>query len=318
MFKTLKDALRVKEIRQKLLFTLLMLVIIRFGSQLPIPGTDGDVIESALNMFNGTDALSFFQAFTGNSFEQMSLFALGINPYITSSIIMQLLTIAIPKLEELQKDGETGRKKIAEITRYVTVVLALIEGIAISIGFSNQGLFGNVKGTELFMTAFVAVAAMVAGSAVLMWIGERITENGIGNGISIVLLINILSGIPGDLTALFQEKVFSSNSIGGGILAAAIIVGVLVAIVVFVVLLQAGERRIAVQYAKKLQGRKMLGGSSTHIPFPLWTALTIRSSRTYPSSTAILSQLPPFQMLSAGQPQRTARPRLTFQRSRAI
>ncbi|MBE5939564.1 MAG: preprotein translocase subunit SecY [Lachnospiraceae bacterium] len=267
MFKTFINALKVKEIRTKLLFTFLMLIIVRVGCQLPIPGTDGEVIANVLSNFAGDGSFNFFSAFTGSTFEQMSLFALGISPYITSSIIMQLLTIAIPKLEELQKDGESGRKKIAEITRYVTVALALIEGIAMSIGFGNQGLFGDAEGAKLVMTAIVAVSAMVAGSAVLMWIGERITENGVGNGISIILLINILAGIPDDLIALFQTKVLAEGmSFGIRIVAAVIIIGVMLVIIVLTLLLQDGERRIAVQYAKKLQGRKMLGGMSTHIP----------------------------------------------------
>ncbi len=267
MFKTFINAFKVKDIRTKLLFTFVMLIVIRFGCQLPIPGTDGDVVASVLSNFTGEGGFNFFSAFTGSTFEQMSLFALGISPYITSSIIMQLLTIAIPKLEELQKDGETGRKKIAEITRYVTVGLALIEGIAMAIGFGNQGLFGDAKGTELVMTGIIAVAAMVAGSAALMWIGERITESGVGNGISIILLINILAGIPRDVISLFQTRVLADNlSFGVRIVAAVVIIGVMVAIILLTILLQGGTRKISVQYAKKLQGRKMLGGSATHIP----------------------------------------------------
>ncbi len=273
MIKTVRDALKVKEIREKLLFTFLMLIIVRIGSQLPIPGTDETVVASALASFSTTDAFSFFTAFTGGSLETFSVFALSISPYITSSIIMQLLAIAIPKLEEMQKDGETGRKKIAEITRYVTVALALIEASAMAIGFGNQGLFGNVTGSKFFFSALVAVAAMVAGSATLMWIGERITENGLGNGISVILLINIISTMPAELIGLFQSKVFNSeNSVGASLLAGVLIVGVILLIVVFVVILQEGERRIAVQYAKKLQGRKTYGGQSTHIPLKVNTA----------------------------------------------
>ena len=145
MFKTLQNALKVKDIRTKLLYTFAILIVVRLGSQLPLPGTDSDVIKELMANFTSNDAFSFFSAFTGGSFEQMSVFALGITPYITSSIIMQLLTIAIPKLEEMQKDGETGRKKIAEITRYVTVVLALIEALAYAIGFGNQGVFGKTS-----------------------------------------------------------------------------------------------------------------------------------------------------------------------------
>lgn len=279
MFKTLQNALKVKEVRKKLLYTFAILIVVRLGSQLPLPGTDASVIDSLMESFKSNDAFSFFSAFTGGSFEQMSVFALSITPYITSSIIMQLLTIAIPKLEEMQKDGETGRKKIAEITRYVTVALALVEGLAYAIGFGNQGIFGdtsNMSTGAYFITILVAVATMTAGSAILMWLGERVTENGVGNGISIILLINIVARIPDDLVTLFETKVMITDTNGRApleaVLAAVVIIAVIVAIVAFVVILQAGERRIAVQYAKKNQGRRLVGGNSSHIPLKVNTA----------------------------------------------
>lgn len=279
MFKTLKNALKVKEIRQKLLFTFAMMIIIRLGCQLPIPGTSKAAIDSLMGSLAQNDAYSFFSAFTGGSLEKMSVFALSITPYITSSIIMQLLTIAIPKLEEMQKDGESGRKKIAEITRYVTVALALVESIAMAIGFGNQGVFGDtasMTGFQYFVTMFTVVITMTAGSAVLMWIGERITEKGVGNGISIILVINIIARIPSDLVTLYETKVkiteTNGRSVGGAALAAAIIVAVIIAVVAFVVVLQAGYRKIAVQYAKKVQGRQMVGGNSSHIPLKVNTA----------------------------------------------
>lgn len=279
MFKTLQNALKVKDIRKKLLYTFAILIVVRLGSQLPIPGTDATVIASIMESFNSNDAFSFFSAFTGGSFEQMSVFALSITPYITSSIIMQLLTIAIPKLEEMQKDGETGRKKIAEITRYVTVALALIEGLAYAIGFGNQGVFGDTSSMSsgaYFMTIFVAVVTMTAGSAILMWLGERVTENGVGNGISIILLINIVARIPDDLVTLYESKVMITEANNraplSAVIAAVVIIAVIVAIVAFVVVLQAGERRIAVQYAKKNQGRRLVGGNSSHIPLKINTA----------------------------------------------
>lgn len=279
MFKTLKNALKVKEIRQKLLFTFAMMIIIRLGCQLPIPGTSKAAIDSLMGSLAQNDAYSFFSAFTGGSLEKMSVFALSITPYITSSIIMQLLTIAIPKLEEMQKDGESGRKKIAEITRYVTVALALIESIAMAIGFGNQGVFGDtasMTGFQYFVTMFTVVITMTAGSAVLMWIGERITEKGVGNGISIILVINIIARIPSDLVTLYETKVkiteTNGRSVGGAALGAAIIVAVIIAVVAFVVVLQAGYRKIAVQYAKKVQGRQMVGGNSSHIPLKVNTA----------------------------------------------
>ena len=277
MFKTLQNAFKVKEIRNKVFYTFLMLVVIRLGSQIPVPGMDKDVVASLFAGISSSDAFNFFSAFSGGSLETMSLFALGINPYITSSIIMQLLTIAIPKLEELQKDGETGRKKIAEITRYITVALALIEGTAIAIGFGRQNVFGsNVSGGKYFMAIAITVITLTAGSAVLMWIGERITENGVGNGISIVLAINIISRIPSDMLGLYESKVKITEANGRApleaVLAAVIIIAVLLFVIAFVVLLQAAQRKIPVQYAKKVQGRKMAGGQSTHIPLKVNTA----------------------------------------------
>ena len=279
MFKTFKNALKVKEIRQKLLYTFIMMIIVRLGCQLPIPGTSKSAIQSVMGSLATSEAYSFFSAFTGGSLEQMSVFALSITPYITSSIIMQLLTIAIPKLEELQNEGESGRKKIAEYTRYVTVALAVIEGIAMAIGFGKQGVFGNVAAmskSRYFFTMFTVVVTMTAGSAVLMWIGERITEKGVGNGISVILMINIIARIPSDLYALYQTKVkiteTNGRSLGGAALAAFIIVFVIVAMIAFVVALQAAQRKIPVQYAKKVQGRQMVGGNSSHIPLKVNTA----------------------------------------------
>ncbi len=197
MFKTLRDALRIKDIRKKLLYTFMMLVVIRFGSQLPIPGGNTSYFKDFFAS-QTADAFGFFNAMTGDSFTQMSILALSITPYITSSIIMQLLPIAIPKLEERQREGEKGRKKIAEYTRYLTVGLALIESAAMAIGFGGQGLLLEYNA----LSVIVAIAAMTSGSALLMWIGERITENGVGNGISMVLLFNIISSLPDDIRTL--------------------------------------------------------------------------------------------------------------------
>lgn len=266
MFKTLQNAFKIKEIRQKLLFTFLMIMVIRLGSQLPVPGVNRTFLAQWLAQNTG-DAFNLIDSFTGGSLASMSLFALGINPYITSSIIMQLLTIAIPKLEEMQKDGEDGRKKIQNITRYVTIVLALIEGSAMTIGFGGQGLLEN----PTWYNMAVVVITLTAGSAFLMWIGERITQNGVGNGISIVLLVNIVSRIPDDFVRLYTMFI-QNKSVAKGVLAGVIILAVILVTVVFVIILQDGERRIPVQYSKKLQGRKVVGGQSTHIPMKVNTA----------------------------------------------
>ena len=265
MFETLKNVFRVKEMRRKLLYVIWMILVIRIGSQLPVPGVDSDFFKEWFAKNTG-DAFNFFDAFTGGSFTQMSIFALNITPYITSSIIMQLLTIAIPALEEMQRDGEEGRKKITAITRYVTVGLALFESVAMAIGFGRQGLIPNMN----FFKGLTVVACLTAGSAMLMWIGERITEKGVGNGISIVLTINIISRIPQDLGTLWSQFIVN-KSIPKAIVAALIICAIIVAMVVFVVFLQDAERRIPVQYSKKIQGRKQVGGQQTHIPLKVNT-----------------------------------------------
>ncbi|MCI7261694.1 MAG: preprotein translocase subunit SecY [Clostridiaceae bacterium] len=266
MFKTLQNAFKIKDIRDRLLYTFLMLVVIRIGSQLPIPGVKTTFFAELFAKQNN-DAFGFFNTITGGSFTNMSVFALSITPYITSSIIMQLLTIAIPKLEEMQREGEDGRKKIAEYTRYMTVGLALMQSIAMSVGFGGQGLLINYNAVSVI----VAVAAMTSGSAMLMWIGERITENGVGNGISIVLLFNIISSLPSDMITLY-ERFLSGKSVAVGTVSAIIIAAVIGAVVVFVIILQDGIRNIPVQYSKKMQGRKMVGGQSSNIPLRVNTA----------------------------------------------
>ena len=266
MLTTLKNAFKIKDLRRKIFFTLAMLVVIRIGSQLPIPGIDSDYFKAWFAQQAG-DAFSFFNAITGGSFENMSILALNINPYITSSIIVQLLTIAIPKLEEMQRDGEDGRKKIAAITRYVTVALALIHATAMAVGFGRSGLLVEYNA----LNVITAVATMTAGSAFLMWVGERITENGIGNGISIVLVINIISRIPGDLSALFEQFVFGKAP-ATAVLAVVIIFAIIILMVVLVIILNDGVRKIPVQYAKKVQGRKMVGGQTSNIPLKVNTS----------------------------------------------
>lgn len=266
MLETLKNAFKIKDIRKKLFFTFCMIVVIRFGSQLPVPGVNREYFSQWFAQ-QTSGAFSFFSAFTGGSFEKMSIFALSVSPYITSSIIIQLLTIAIPALEEMHKDGEEGRKKINNITRYVTVALALIESTAMTIGFGNSGLIPEMN----FLKGLTVVVALTAGSAFLMWIGERITENGVGNGISIILMVNILSSIPSDFTGLFDMFV-KGKSLAHGLLAGIIIVAVVLVTIVLVIILNSAQRRIPVQYAKKMQGRKMVGGQSTNMPLKVNTA----------------------------------------------
>ena len=266
MFTTLKNAFKIKEIRNKILFTLAMMVVIRFGSQLPVPGTNRDYF-ALLFASQAGDVFNLFNAFTGGSFSNFSVLALSITPYITSSIIMQLLTIAIPKLEEMQQDGEEGRKKIASITRYVTVALALLQSAAMAIGFGNQGLLQEYN----VLNVITVIAALTAGSAFLMWIGERITERGVGNGISVILVINILSTIPSDFVRLAQQFVIGKAP-AIAILAAVVILVIVLGMIVFIVLLNSGTRNIPVQYAQKVQGRRSVGGQSSKIPLKVNTS----------------------------------------------
>ena len=257
---------RLKEIRQKLLYTLMMMVVIRIGSQLPAPGIDRTYFSNWFAAQTG-DAFSFVDAFTGGSFLNMSILALNITPYITSSIIIQLLTIAIPKLEEMQREGEEGRKLLVSITRYVTVALALMEAAAMAIGFGRQGLLQEYNAINIIMV----ICTLTAGSAFLMWVGEQITEKGVGNGISIVLAINIISRMPQDIASLFSQFVFG-KTIAIGAVAAVIIIAIIVLMVVMVIILNDAERRIPVQYAQKIQGRRLVGGANSVIPLKVNTA----------------------------------------------
>lgn len=269
MFKTLQNAFKIKDVRRRIFYVFLMLVVVRLGTQIPVPGVNGDYFKEWFASQTG-DAFNFLDAFTGGSFSSFSIFALNITPYITSSIIVQLLTIAIPKLEELHKDGETGRKKIVAITRYLTVGLALFESAAMAIGFGNRGLIPDIN----FGKIVVVVATLTAGSAFLMWVGERINEKGIGNGISIVLMINIVSRIPSDMVNLYESfvKPSVSGSLAKSCLAAVIILAIILAVIVLVLILNGAQRNIPVQYSKKMVGRRMVGGQSSHIPLKINTA----------------------------------------------
>ena len=274
MFKSLLNAFKVKELRKKLLFVFLMLVVIRFGSNLPIPGVNAQYFSELFNSMSNNDAFGWFNTMTGGSFEQLSIFALSITPYITSSIIIQLLTVAIPALEEMQKDGEEGRKKLTEYTRYVTIGLALIESLAMAIGFGGQGLligFAEASTGRKIADIAIAVIAMTAGSALLMWIGEQITDKGVGNGISLVLLFNILSSVPSDFQTLYIRFI-SGKNVATMVVAAIIIVAAIIGLVVFTIILNDAQRTIPVQYSRRVQGRGLVGGQSSNIPLKVNTA----------------------------------------------
>ena len=269
MFETLRNALKVKDIRRKLLFTLFILIITRLGSQLPIPGIDSARISEYLNSLLG-DSFNLLNSFTGGSFESMSVFALNVTPYITSSIIIQLLTIAIPALEEMHRDGEDGRKKINTITRFVTLGLAVLESAGLAIGFGRQGLLSDFSP----LIVIEMIVCLTAGAVFVMWLGEQITDKGVGNGISIILLINIVSRMPGDFYNLYLKFV-QGRQTGGIVIAVVVILAIIIGTFVLTILLNDAERRIPVQYSKKLQGRKQIGGQGSVLPVKVNTASVI-------------------------------------------
>ncbi|NLY08363.1 MAG: preprotein translocase subunit SecY [Tissierellia bacterium] len=256
MIKMLRDAWKLPEIRKKIIFTLLMLLVIRLGSAVPVPFMNKQAITELFAKNEGS-LLSFLDLMAGGNLSSFSIFAANIYPYITASIVIQLLTIAIPRLEELAKEGEEGQKKIQKYTRIGGIALALIQAIGMTFGMLSRA----VETTGMLQN-IVIIASIVAGTAFLMWIGEMITERGIGNGISLIIFIGIISRLPRDLiSAVKRIQMGLLNPI-----TAILFLIVFLAIIVFVVRLQEGERRVPVQYAKRVVGRKMYGGQNTHIP----------------------------------------------------
>lgn len=249
-----------------MLYTFWIILVVRLGSQLPIPGVDVSAIQEYLQGVVG-DSFNFLNSFTGGSFLSMSVFALSVTPYITASIIMQLLTIAIPALEEMHHDGEDGRKKMTQITRFVSIALAILESAGLAIGFSREGVLGNAS----VFSILTIIVTLTTGSGIVMWLGERISDKGIGNGISIILLINIVSRMPADFSNLYEQFVKGKDVIHA-VVAAAIILAVVIGTTILVIILQDAERRIPVQYSKKVQGRKTYGGQSSYIPLKVNTA----------------------------------------------
>jgi len=256
MISTLKNAWKIPDIRKKINFTLLMLLVFRLGSSIPVPYMDKTIIKSIFESSQG-GLLQFLDMMAGGTFSNFSIFATNIYPYITASIIMQLLTIAIPKLEELAREGEEGQKKINKYTRITAVILALIQAVGYTLG-----LFSDALVVDSNLQKVVVVVTLVAGTSLLIWIGDLISEKGIGNGISLIIFVGIISRLPGSLINIF--KLIRIGELG--IIQVLIFGIVFIAIIGVVVALQEGERKIPVQYAKRVVGRKMYGGQSTHIP----------------------------------------------------
>ncbi len=259
MLETLRNAWKVKEIRNKILFTVFIILIFRVGSVIPVPYIDVAALKAANETGATNEFFSYLSILTGGGLEYGAIFAMSVTPYINSSIIIQLLCVAIPYLERLQKEGEEGQKKLAQITRYTTVLLALIQGTAYFFYLKNSNYL-SVSGGAVVFAAFVIVLAFAAGSALVMWLGEQIDVKGIGNGISILLFAGILSRGPQAFNMLVSYWKLNRQ------LAVVGIVLLFLAVIVFIVWMTEAERRIPVQYAKRVVGNKMYGGQNTHIP----------------------------------------------------
>ena len=257
MLETLKNAWKIADLRKKILYTLGMLLIYRLLCYVPTPGVDTSLIASALERYS---LLGFINSMTGSDLSNYTIMAMGITPYINASIIMQLLCVAIPKLEEMQKEGEEGRKKIAQITRYVTVGLGFIQAIALTIGL-------HANATNGFLGLLTIGFCLAAGTAIAMWMGERITENGIGNGISLLIFAGIISNLARSVGTNVVNIFSHPEAVSSPAVIASVVVFVI--LVVGIVLVDLAERRIRIQYAKRMVGRKMYGGQSTHIPLKL-------------------------------------------------
>ncbi|MDY6315554.1 MAG: preprotein translocase subunit SecY [Clostridia bacterium] len=253
MFKSVVNAFKTKELRKKILYTIFLLIIFRLGEFITVPGVNASALKDALGNY---DALGFMDMISGGGLSQMSVLAMSITPYINSSIIMQLLTVAIPALERIARDGDEGRKKIAQYTRYLTIILAFIQSTGMYFGFTDLILDRNA------LSYLTVILSLTAGTAFLMWLGEKITENGIGNGISLIIFAGIVSRFPSIVTTIYENIKAGSLSY----IVALIFVVVLVVVFGFIVLMNDAERRIPVQYAKRVVGRKMYGGQSTYIP----------------------------------------------------
>ncbi len=266
MFETFRNAWKIPSLRARMLFTLMMLIVFRFGAHIPVPYLSSEAMQAFLGA-GGTDLFSLFDVFTGGAFSSATVLALGVSPYINASIIIQLLTVAIPALERLAKEGVEGRKKLNKITRYVAVVLAFVQGAGLYVTLYNMSVTAGIDAIQNpgVLTFFVIVLTFTAGTAFMVWIGELITEKGLGNGVSMLIFAGIVSGIPSAIVTIYNQFL-GTGVTAGGLVAVILIVVIAIAAVAFVVFFSDAERRIPVQYAKRVVGRKLYGGQSTNIP----------------------------------------------------
>ena len=264
MFKTIKNAISTPDVRKRLLYTLLLIVVFRFGCYITVPGVNSVALNEAMSNTNGIAGL--IDMISGGAFSRFSVFAMSISPYITASIVIQLLALIIPSLERLTKEGgEEGRKKVNKYTKMLTVLLAFIEGVGIYLSYKSSGIFVN----DSFLTGVLVVLGLMTGTSILMWLGEEITSKGIGTGISLLIFVGIVAGFPSLITTLWGLIMPSTGfSTTGLLIAIGILIGAII-LITGVVFVQQAERRIPVQYSKKVVGRKMMGAQNTHIPLKL-------------------------------------------------
>ena len=264
MFKTLKNALKTPDVRKRLLYTLLLIVVFRLGCYITVPGVDSIALNDAMNNTQGIAGL--IDMISGGAFSRFSVFAMSISPYITASIVIQLLAMIIPSLEKLTKEGgEEGRKKINRYTKILTIVLALVESIGIYFSYKSSGIFVD----NSFLTGALVVVGLVAGTSILMWLGDQITNKGVGNGISLLIFVGIISGLPSGVVSVWNLIVQNGAFSTTGLLTALVVVIGAIILIAGVVFVQQAERRIPVQYSKRVVGRKMVGAQNTHIPLKL-------------------------------------------------
>ena len=264
-----QNIFKIPELKKRILFTLALLIVYRVGVHVPVPGIDSMALASFFKQAEGT-IFGIFNMFSGGAFQKLSVFALGIMPYISASIILQLLTVVVPHLEQLKKEGEQGRKKITQYTRYGTVVLSIIQGFGISVGLESMSAPGGAPVVLIPGWAFrlMTVITLTAGTAFIMWLGEQITERGIGNGISLIIFAGIVCRLPA--ASVNTVRLLSTGEMG--IFAVIILIALMVGVVGFIIFVEQGQRRIPVQYAKRVVGRRMYGGQSTHLPLKINTS----------------------------------------------
>lgn len=299
MRESFQNIFKIPELRNRLLFTFALLTVFRIGTHVPTPGVDGSLLATFFEQ-QQANILSFFDMFTGGALSRFSVFALGIMPYISASIILELLTVVIPHLEQLKKEGDAGRKRITQYTRYGTVVLAMVQSLGISVGLEQFSVGGaSVVPNPGWGFRLMTMTTLTAGTAFIMWLGEQITERGIGNGISLIIFAGIVAQMP---SAIGSTATLASEGILSPMLVVAL-VAIMLAVVGIIVFFESGQRRVPIQYAKRVVGRRMYGGTSTHLPLKVNTSGVIppifaSSVLLFPASILQFSQLQWLQSIS--------------------